>query len=77
MGNAVRSESPVWIDRIQQESRVTIDEEGVTAASYLLIPGAGSAAPPDEIIDFVVDRPFIFAITMYDIPMFVGVVNMP
>ncbi|MBE6933190.1 MAG: serpin family protein [Ruminococcaceae bacterium] len=77
LGNAVRSESPVWIDSIQQESRVTIDEEGVTAASYLLIPGAGAAAPPDEIIDFVVDRPFIFAITMYDIPMFVGVVNTP
>ena len=36
----------------------------VTAASYILLEfGAGAAMPPDEIIDFVLDRPFVFAIT--------------
>ena len=55
-----------------------IDEEGVTAASYIEIPGATSAEPPDEIIDFVVNRPFLFIIeNSYGIPLFAGVVNDP
>lgn len=76
-GNAVEGETIVWIGNMQQDSRVAIDEEGVTAASYLLIQGPGAAEPPDEIIDFILDRPFIIAITMHGVPMFVGVVNTP
>jgi len=39
-------------------------------------PGAGM--PPQEEIDFVVDRPFLFVITGADsLPLFVGVVNQP
>lgn len=39
---------------------------------------AGAAAPPEEEMDFVLDRPFLFAITGYDgLPLFVGVVNQP
>ena len=34
--------------------------------------------PPDEEIDFILDKPFLFAITGYDgLPLFVGVVNQP
>jgi len=69
---------PVYLHSINQDTRVTIDEQGVTAASYIELNfGAGAAAPPDEIIDFTVDRPFVFAITKSGIPMFVGTVNMP
>ena len=75
---SVDSETPVYLDSIHQDTRVAIDEEGVTAASYILLDfGAGAAMPPDEIIDFVLDRPFLFAITESDIPLFVGTVNMP
>ena len=39
---------------------------------------AGAAQPPDEIIDFVLDRPFVFVVTnRYDLPLFAGVVNEP
>lgn len=39
---------------------------------------AGAAAPPEEEMDFVLDRPFLFAITGADgLPLFVGVVNRP
>ena len=62
---------------IHQDTRVKIDEEGVAAASYIEIIGAGAAMPPDEIIDFVLDRPFIFAVTKSQIPLFAGTVNMP
>lgn len=66
-----------YVASIYQDTRVKIDEEGVTAASYIEIVGAGAAQPPDEIIDFILDRPFIFAVTKSQIPLFVGTVNMP
>lgn len=62
---------------IHQDTRVKIDERGFTAASYIEIIGAGAAEPPDEIIDFVLDKPFVFAVTKNRIPLFVGTVNMP
>ena len=54
-----------------------IDEEGVKAATYIELLGAGSAASPEEFIDFVLDRPFFFVITSDNIPMFSGCVNNP
>ena len=75
---SVNSTIPVYLDSINQDSRVAIDEEGVTAASYILLEfGAGAAMPPDEIIDFVLDRPFVFAICSNSIPLFIGAVNNP
>lgn len=75
---SVNGAYPVWITAVNQATRVAIDEEGVTAASYIEIPGAGAAMPPEEIIDFILDRPFIFVITnRYDLPLFAGVVNQP
>ncbi|MBR6708105.1 MAG: hypothetical protein IKL84_00335, partial [Clostridia bacterium] len=72
------SEYPVYLDSINQDTRVKIDEKGVTAASYIELNfGAGAAMPPDEIIDFVLDRPFVFAVTKSRIPLFVGTVNIP
>lgn len=76
--DSVTGDFPVWLTAINQATRVAIDEKGVTAASYIELPGAGAAAPPEEIIDFVLDRPFIFVITnRYDLPLFSGVVNEP
>jgi len=73
----LESEMPVFIDSIHQDTRVTIDEDGVKAASYLVLQGAGSAEPPTEIIDFILDRPFVFVIATNSIPLFVGTVNHP
>lgn len=75
--DALTSDSPVWLTEVSQSVRVEIDEEGVKAAVYIEIPGAGSAAPPDEIIDFVLDRPFLFVISSENIPLFAGCVNNP
>ena len=74
---SVRSEMPITAAAIHQDTRVKIDEEGVSAASYIEIVGAGAAEPPDEIIDFILDRPFVFAIVKNRIPLFVGTVNTP
>lgn len=75
---AITADSPVYVTAVNQAARVVIDEQGVKAASYIEIPGAGAAAPPEEIIDFILDRPFLFIIADYNgIPVFTGVVNEP
>ena len=64
---------------IEQANRVIIDEKGCEAASfgdYLIFEvGPGKS----EIIQFVLDRPFIFCITELNdhFPLFVGIVNCP
>lgn len=72
------SDETLYFTNVNQATRVAIDEKGVTAASYIELPGAGAAAPPEEVIDFVLDRPFLFVITnRYGLPLFAGVVNEP
>ena len=76
--DSVTGDFPVWLTAVNQATRVAVDEEGVTAASYIELPAAGAAPPPEEIIDFVLDRPFIFVIAnRYSLPLFAGVVNEP
>ncbi len=68
----------VFVSSARHGARVAIDEEGVTAAAFTELALAGSAAPPDDEVDFTADRPFIFVITTQDdLPLFAGVVNNP
>ncbi len=68
----------VWLDKVKHVARVKIDEEGCEAAAYTEMALCGAAMPPKEEIDFVLDRPFIFAITgVTGDVLFVGVVNDP
>lgn len=73
--SAITSDTPVYISAVNQSARVEIDEKGVKAAAYIEIPGAGAAQPPEEITDFVLDRPFVFMISKGNLPLFTGVVN--
>ncbi len=67
-----------FISQVNHGARVAIDEEGVTATAYVEMHLAGAAMPPEDEVDFVLDRPFVFVITSSDgMPMFVGVVNTP
>ena len=69
----------VYVSQAVHAVRVTADEEKVEAAAYTVINIApGAAPPPAEEIDFVLDRPFVFAITGDSgLPLFTGVVNRP
>ncbi len=68
----------IYADSFLHSMRVKIDEEGVSAAAYTVIIGVGSAAPPDERVDFILDRPFAFAVTLdNETILFAGVVNQP
>lgn len=73
----ITGDVPIFLTAANQSVRVQIDEEGVKAAAYIEFPGATSPMPPEEIIDFILDRPFVFAITTENIPLFLGTVNNP
>ena len=67
-----------WLDKVQHAARVTIDEEGVSAAAYTAMMECGAAMPPEDEIDFILDRPFLFVITSrHNLPLFAGIVNHP
>ena len=71
------NENP-YIRSVDHSVRLTVDEEGVSAAAYTEMMMYGAAMPPDEEIDFTLDRPFIFVLESYlGLPLFVGVVNQP
>lgn len=69
-----------YVSEVKHAARVAVDEEGVTAAAYTMILVAGAAAPdPDQLeVDFVLDRPFLFAVeSQGGLPLFAGIVNNP
>ena len=68
----------LYVGMVEQATRVTVDEDGVAAAGYVVVMKPGSPMPPTEEVDFVLDRPFLFTITnSANIPLFAGVVNNP
>lgn len=68
----------VSLSEIKHGTRIAVDEKGVTASAYTIIPGPGAAPHPEEEIDFTLDRPFLFAVYGEDnLPLFVGIVNQP
>lgn len=75
---AIQNADGIFLSRADHAARVAIDEEGVTAAAYTVMMEAGAAMPPDEEIDFTLDRPFVFAITARNgLPLFIGIVHTP
>lgn len=68
--------SGVALGSVEHAARVTMDERGVEAAAFTAM-GYGMGGP-DQQMDFILDRPFLFAVTGADgLPLFVGVVNRP
>ena len=69
-----------YLDGVMHSARVKIDEEGVEAAAYTVMMAYGAALPlePEEIVDFVLNRPFLFAIrTDNGMTLFAGIVENP
>lgn len=69
-------EGDAALSRATHAARVTVDEEGVTAAAFTVLAMDGAGLPPEERVSFVLDRPFLFAVTGEDgLPLFFGVVE--
>lgn len=75
----ISSMKNLFISQINHAARVTIDEEGCTAAAFTVIEAAGDGAPSEvEEIYFTMDRPFLFLVTSRDhLPLFAGIVKQP
>ncbi len=66
----------LYVSQATHAARVKVDEEGCEAAAFTIMLIAGGTMPPDEEVDFVLDRPFLFAITSETGQLlFTGVVN--
>ena len=71
-------DGPIVVSQADHAARVAIDEEGCAAAAFTVILDYGMGDPPDDEVDFVLDRPFLFCITgNSDLPLFVGIVDCP
>ncbi len=76
-GTATALTESIHLSQALHGTRVTIDEEGCTAAAYTMLAVDGATMPPEE-VDFIADRPFLFVISYRgDLPLFAGVVNQP
>lgn len=67
---------PCWVDQAIHDARVKVDEKGVEAAAFTVYMLEAGAAMPDEVIEFKLDRPFLFTVEGdTQVPLFVGAVN--
>ena len=76
--SALTDNTEACVSAVQQGARIIVDEEGVKAAAYVNQPVSGAPAPPDDQIDFILDRPFLFVLrSRDDLPLLAGIVNQP
>lgn len=68
----------VYVSQITHAARVKVDEAGCEAAAFTLMTANATGGPPDDEVDFVLDRPFLFAvISETGQLLFIGTVNQP
>ncbi len=68
----------LYMGLVEQKTHIELDRNGTKAAAITWgIMKAGSAAPSDEPIYIILDRPFVYAIvdTESGLPLFIGVVT--
>lgn len=68
------------VTKVLQQANITVGEKGTEAAAATAVVGeAGAAPPPPDLVEFVADHPFAFAIVHEPtgVPLFEGVVADP
>lgn len=72
------TDANAYVGKVEQGVRVAVDEDGVLGAAYTIIDVPNYGMPPDEEVDFVLDRPFLFVVTgRGGMPLFAGTVAQP
>lgn len=56
----------LYLSKAEHAALIEIDEHGVTGAAYTELAVAAGAAMPEDEIDFILDRPFMFIVTGND-----------
>lgn len=68
----------IYIRTALHSARVRVDEEGCEAAAFtVLMDAPGAAQPPEEKLDLVFDRPFLFSVMEEGVPLFTGLISEP
>lgn len=72
------TDNEVFVSEASHSARIKIDEEGVSAAAFTVISTDGACKPPEDKMDFILDRPFVFVLASSDgLPLLCGTVNQP
>ena len=75
--STITKETNIYTQTFEQSSRIAIDEQGIVGAAYTYVDNAYLGVPQEK-VDFILNRPFMFVITGRDnLPLFVGVVEQP
>lgn len=70
----------IFFPNASQAARIKIDEEGIEAAAYVCMNvGFGGFPIPKQLekYNFVLEKPFMFAVTKEDTSLFVGTIINP
>lgn len=73
----ISEQTELFINDIQQETHIAVDENGVEAAAFTQVNFATTALPLER-VEMTLDRPFIFAITAANASLlFIGICENP
>lgn len=72
------SDSPLSVSALEQYARLILNEEGVEAAAITITTEGALLRPPEEEIDFTLNRPFLYAVMSESkLPLFLGICQSP
>ena len=77
MGTGKNGE-PLFVGSVVQGTHIEVNEHGAKAAAFskVGVDAAGAPEIPDNLVEFTVDRPFLFALTTPDgVPLFIGAIR--
>ena len=73
----IENADDIYINNIEQQSKIKLDEKGVEAAAYTEIDYCGAGMPQDN-AEMILDRPFLYAvISSSGAILFVGICENP
>ena len=63
-----------YLSQVIHAARIEVNEEGTEAASATVVAAASGAAPPQEGVTLIFDRPFLYGIVdlQNGVPLFLG-----
>ena len=66
-----------FISEVVHQTHVGIDEKGIEAAAFTNMLYCGASPGTEEVVEFNLNRPFLFVVSKEDVILFSGVVNNP